>query len=471
MKRKNGWSPRPMSRLLIFALSLFTLAGHASAESKEKVLYSFQGGADGAAPVGGVVFGPDGSLYGATQFGGADNCSPMAACGTVCQLTPQKNGSWAETVLYVFRGKAFNDGEYPEGGLIADSSGNLYGTTAYGGSGNCVLAGSAAGCGTVFELSPPQQKGQAWTETILYSFPTAKQGYVPAGDLVFDASGNLYGSTIFGGGKGTTCDPFYQYCGAVFELIAPRTKNGKWTERVLHSFAGVSTGQQSGDGANPNGGLVLDGKGAVYGTTYYGGNNQKGTCEGGAWGTGCGIVFKLTPPSHEGGKWTEELVHQFNGRDGSNSAAGVVFDAKGELYGVTSAGGSQEGGTVFVLAPPKNGEDWTETIIHTFVINGSNGCCVAAGILRDAQGDLYGAALSGDPYAGLLFELKPPAHGNLWPFSVLYNFTGPPDGAHPAASLVFDKAGNLYSTTQSGGTGTACNWDYGPCGTVFEASP
>ena len=145
MKRKNGWSPRPMSRLLIFALSLFTLAGHASAEWKEKVLYSFQGGADGAAPVGGVVFGPDGSLYGATQFGGADNCSPMAACGTVYQLTPQKHGSWTETVLYVFRGKAFNDGEYPEGGLIADSSGNLYGTTAYGGASNE---------GTAFELIP-----------------------------------------------------------------------------------------------------------------------------------------------------------------------------------------------------------------------------------------------------------------------------------------------------------------------------
>ena len=117
------------SCLLVVILSMATTA---SAEWKEKVLYSFQGGADGAAPVGGVVFGPDGSLYGATQFGGADNCSPMAACGTVYQLAPQKNGSWAETVLYVFRGKAFNDGEYPEGGLIADSSGNLYGTTAYG---------------------------------------------------------------------------------------------------------------------------------------------------------------------------------------------------------------------------------------------------------------------------------------------------------------------------------------------------
>ena len=120
--------------LLLLSCLLFLLVWTAplSAEWKEKVLYSFQGGADGAAPVGGVVVGPDGTLYGATQFGGADNCSPMAACGTVYQLTPQKDGSWAETVLYVFKGKAFNDGEYPEGGLIADSSGNLYGTTAYG---------------------------------------------------------------------------------------------------------------------------------------------------------------------------------------------------------------------------------------------------------------------------------------------------------------------------------------------------
>jgi len=242
------------------------------------VLYSFQGDLDGATPVGAVVFDSRGNLYGATQYGGNDNCSPMAACGTVYQLTPQADGSWTETVLYVFKGKASNDGEYPEGGLIADSAGNLYGTAAYGGTGSCVLLGNTGGCGVVFELSPPQQKGGARTETILYSFQGGNDGYVPWGDLVFDKSGNLYGSTIFGGGQGTSCDAFYQYCGTVFKLSPPKKQGGKWTEKVLHSFAGVATGQQTGDGANPNGGLVLDGKGAVYGTTCYGGNEKLGSC-------------------------------------------------------------------------------------------------------------------------------------------------------------------------------------------------
>ena len=449
-------SSRALVLLSCFAL-LFVWAAPLWAEWKEKVLYSFQGGADGAAPVGGVVFGPDGTLYGATQFGGADNCSPMAACGTVYKLAPQKNGSWAETVLYVFKGKAFNDGEYPEGGLIADSSGNLYGTTAYGGSGNCVLAGSAAGCGTVFELSPPQQKGQAWTETILYSFPTAKQGYVPAGDLVFDKSGNLYGSTIFGGGKGTTCDPFYQYCGAVFKLIAPRTKNGKWTEKVLHSFASGK------DGANPNGGLLLDAAGVIYGTTF-GGGDENGECGAG----GCGTAFELKPPTKKKGVWAENVLLRFNIQDGAEPEAGFAFGRNGDLYGTTYGGGTDGSGAVFQLAAPTGGRGpWKETILYRFG-GRSDGSNPGGAVIFDAAGGLYGTALGGSTDAGVVFSLKPPKHGNSWPLTVLYNFTGPPDGAHPAASLVFDKAGNLYSTTQSGGTGTCSFYGYG---TVFEVAP
>ena len=265
-------------RICVLSAVALTLAVPASAEWKEKVLYSFQGGTDGEGPVGGVVFGPDGSLYGATQFGGADNCSPMAACGAVFQVTPQKDGSWAETVLYVFKGKTSNDGEYPEGGLIADSAGNLYGTAAYGGTGNCVLLGIKGGCGTVYELSPPAEQGGAWTETILYSFPTAKQGYVPNGDLVFDSVGNLYGATMFGRGKGTTCDEFYGgQCGVVFELSPPKKKGGAWAEKVLHNFAGGA------DGANPNGGLVQDGKGNVCGTGIHGRQRERGMQRRGLW--------------------------------------------------------------------------------------------------------------------------------------------------------------------------------------------
>jgi hypothetical protein len=250
--------------LTLFALVL-GLASTASAEWTEKVLYSFQGGADaGSVPAGGVVFDKQGNLYVATTDGGPPSCAPIGgACGTVYQLSPpaKKGDPWTATLIRMFEGKKSNDASVPTGGLILDGAGNLYGVTGYGGTGDCVLVGVPAGCGTVYELSPPAQKGGAWTETILYSFPSSKQGYLPNGSLVFDSAGNLYGATMFGGGQGTTCDPFYQYCGAVFELSPPKTKGGKWTENVLHAFKGGM------DGANPNGGLVLDNKGAVYGTS------------------------------------------------------------------------------------------------------------------------------------------------------------------------------------------------------------
>ena len=200
-KERSRWS----TGLLLFALVLM-FASSASAEWKEKVLYSFQGGTDGAFPAGGVVFDKIGNLYGATQQGGGTNCSPMAACGTVYQLSPpaHQGDPWTETLLHVFKGKQHNDGEFPSGGVIADALGNIYGTSSYGGTGDCVLLGIKGGCGTVFELSPPQSKDGQWTYTVLYSFKGGKDGYLPFGDLVFDAAGNLYGATYFGGGKGTT---------------------------------------------------------------------------------------------------------------------------------------------------------------------------------------------------------------------------------------------------------------------------
>jgi hypothetical protein len=283
--------PRKAGCLLLLA-SLAISPPALSASWKERVLYSFQGGlTDGSTPAGGVMFDKAGNLYGATTGGGPDSCAPIVnECGLVFELSPPaKSGDpWTETLIYQFKGKGFNDASAPAGGVLVDAGGNVYGTTAYGGSGDCVLLGTKAGCGTVFELSPPAQKGGAWTETILYSFKSGKDGYFPQGDLTFDAKGNLYGATLFGGGKGTTCNPYYQYCGTVFELSPPKTKGSKWTERVLHSFAGGT------DGATPNGGLVLDGEGAVYGTTSSGGiQNQRqdslwlGSAQRSHWGQRC----------------------------------------------------------------------------------------------------------------------------------------------------------------------------------------
>jgi uncharacterized repeat protein (TIGR03803 family) len=435
------------SLLLIAVLSLIVPA---SAEWKEKVLYSFQGGAnDGAVPAGGVVFDKQGNLYGATTGGGP--------AGTVFQLRPpaRQGDPWTETLIYQFQGEGSKDGSAPNGGLIIDAAGNLYGVTAYGGAGDCLLLGAKVGCGTVYEISPPKQKGGAWTRTILYSFPNAKQGYLPNGNLVFDGTGNLYGATTFGGTKGTSCDSFYGgQCGTVFELSPPKARGGKWTEEVLHKFASGT------DGANPDGGLVLDGAGNVYGTTYAGGTQ--------GWGT----VFKLNPPKQKGGSWTEKQLHVFNVvSGGANPSAGVVFGENGMLYGTTYAGGTRGNGVVFDLAPPKGGRGpWRESVLHRFS-GGNDGDGPRAGLTFDAVGRAYGTtAIATDRGVdGNVFRLRPPrVKSGSWAFSVLYTLRGSPDAASPTGRLIFDKAGTVYSTTQNGGTGQACQ---GGCGTVFEVSP
>jgi len=449
-------TPQKSCRLSGCALTLFVLllllASTASASWKEKVLYSFQGGADaGSVPAGGVIFDKQGNLYVATTDGGPPSCAPIGgACGTVYQLSPpaKKGDPWTATLIRMFEGKKSNDASVPTGGLILDGAGNLYGVTGYGGTGDCVLVGVPAGCGTVYELSPPAQKGGAWTETILYSFPSSKQGYLPNGSLVFDSEGNLYGATMFGGGQGTTCDPFYQYCGDVFKLSPPKTKGGEWTEKVLHAFKGGT------DGANPNGGLILDSEGRIYGTTSGGGGTS---CQG----SGCGTVFELKPPFKTGGAWIEEILHRFTGgNDGDGPNGGLVFDAKGALYGTTIIGGPRNAfGTVFRLSPPgRPGRSWTETFLHVFsTCNGRAPCEPNIGVIFDSVGDLYGVGTN------FLFRMKPPLRkGYRWSFTTLYMFTGSPDGSGPVG-LIFGKTGAVYGPTVGGGASGN--------GTVFSVAP
>lgn len=377
----------------------FLFASSAAAEWKEKVLYSFQGGTDGSTPAGGVVFDKAGNLYGATSHGGSSCPSP--GCGTAFQLAPpeQKGGSWTETVLYGFSG---NDGSWPASGLIVDASGNLYGTTAYGGSGVCILLGGDVGCGVVYELSPPLQKGGQWSYSILYSFQGGSDGQYPTGDLVFDSKGNLYGATIYGGGYGTCNAPYYLYCGTVFKLSPPQKKGEAWTEQVLHRFAGGT------DGAGPNGGLVLDGTGAIYGTTYFGGN-EAGERNGGVGGTGCGTVFKLRTPTKKGGAWNEKILYRFKGLDGANPAASVIFDKNGHLDGTTFFGGQNGSGAVFELAKPSGGSHtWVETVLYRFT-DGNDGANPSAGLASDTRSNLYGTAYRGGSSSqyGDVFKLRP----------------------------------------------------------------
>jgi uncharacterized repeat protein (TIGR03803 family) len=276
------------------------------------VLHSFGSGNDGWKPWGGVVLDRIGNLYGTTQG------------STVFELTPSSGGDWIENTIYSFKAKG--DGSTPEAGLIWDAAGNLYGTTVYGG----LVTKGCEGCGTVFELSPISG---GWKEHVLYRFkwvPGGRDGQAPYASVVFDPFGNLYGTTA-GGGSDNTCGGG---CGTVFKL-AP-SKNGHWTESIIHSFS-------AGKGGNASfARVVLDKAGNLYGTTQRGGI---GTCEG-----GCGVVFKLAPGSN--GKWIYSVLHRFTGPDGATPNAGLTLDKSGKhLYGTTTLGGANGAGTVFEITP------------------------------------------------------------------------------------------------------------------------
>jgi hypothetical protein len=293
---------------------------------------------------------------------------------------------------------------------------------------------------------------------VLYNFQGNKDGQLPIGDLVFDKQGNLYGATQYGGGFGSCNAPFDQHCGTVFELSPPKTKGGKWSEKVLHGFKGGT------DGANPNGGLVFDSKGATYGTTSSGGNQG---CKSDS-GIGCGTAFKLQPPPKKGAVWTEKILHRFtDGDDGAGPNGGLIFDAKGALYGTAGGGGTGTLGVVFRLALATGGR-WSETVLHNFTVDKGRRNPWGP-VTFDSSGNLYGTAhaAASDKFGGVVFAMKPATNGK-WSFVVLYNFAGAPDAAYPVSRLIFDVSRNLYSTTQGGGTGQACQ---GGCGTVFELSP
>ena len=273
---------------------------------------------------------------------------------------------------------------------------------------------------------------------------------------MFDKAGNLYGATTFGGTKGTTCDAFYGgQCGVVFELSPPKQKGGKWTETVLHRFAGIAPGKQYGDGAEPYGSLVLDSKGAIYGTTFIGGFNCPQF-----QGVGCSVAFQLKPPTKKGDTWTEKILHRFtDGNDGAGANPGLIFDSNGALYGATGLGGRQGSGVIFRLVEGKQNGRWTETVLHN--CQGTKEDSEAHIQLFDSLGDLYFLT-------GGIDRLKPPKRkGGSWTLNVLYSFQGPPDGRSPLA-LVFGADGALYGTTLYGGTGQSCQ---GGCGTVFESLP
>ena len=410
----------------------------------EKVLYSFAATAtDAAIPFAGVIFDSAGNLYGTTTNGGANSITygnTLQGAGTVYELSPATGGAYTEKVLYNF-GASGTDAALPNASLVMDSKGNLYGTS---------IAGGAIGQGTVFELSPGT--GGAWTEKVIYSFGlTTTDGEVPTSSLIFDSDGNLYGTTEQGGAN-TAWAAGSGGWGTVFEL-SPGT-GSTWTEKQLYAFGYLS----QTDGYFPVAGLIFDSKGNLYGTTSDGGSGQD--LEGG------GTVFELSPAS--GGTWTESVLYSFGGGspNGYTPEGSVVIDANGNLYGTTASGGNGFGldGTAFELSPAGGGA-WTFAVIHSFGAYETDGFSPTAGMLFDADGNLYGTTFGGGTgLGGTVFELSPGTAG-AWNEQVLYNFAGPTaDGIHPEAGLIFNSSGNLFGTTRYGGAhGSGASG-----GTVFE---
>ena len=437
---------------------LATLIGVSSlplsvAAQPETVIHIFQGAPnDGLLPAGGVVFDAQGNLYGATAHGGngGENCIGLT-CGTVYQLVPpaRTGGAWTGNILYNFTGVTnHQDGELPSGGLVIDTQGNLYGVTAYGGTGGCLLFGGVNGCGTVYEVSPPSIPGETWTRATLYSFQGGSDGQFPIGNLTFDQAGNLYGSTYYGGGYGSCNAPFYQNCGTVFELSPPTEKGGAWTEKVLYSFKGFAADitDGNGDGANPNGGLILDSVGNIYGTTYIGG--FLGLYCDIALGKGCGTVFELQPTSVPGA-WTETVLYRFhNSPDGALPLGGLVVDSPGTLYGTTEGGGIDAGGTIFrISGPPKPREAWNESVVSNLGSALAGDTPMAGLSLKNSV--LYGTnSGGGGDLAGTVFRFDPSPANRTPSYGILTDFWPGNQAAQPESTVTFDKHGNLYGTTQ-----------------------
>jgi uncharacterized repeat protein (TIGR03803 family) len=335
-----------------------------SQNGTEQVLYNFQGGNDGFGPTGVLLMDQSGNLFGATLAGGG--CSAETyGCGTIFKLAPDGT----ETVLYAFQ--EGSDGAEPEGNLVADAAGNLYGVANGGGSYNGTACEND-GCGTVFELEPNG------TEITLHTFQGGSDGGVPLAGLIIDSSGNLYGTTFAGG----ACNMNAAGCGTVFK-VAPGG-----TETVLYAF------KEASDGGFPESVLIEDNAGNLYGTTFDGGDTQA------CYPDGCGAVFKLTP----GGR--ESVLYDFKfGNDGSHPAAGVVMDGGGNFYGTTYYGGGRyckkDGcGTVFEVTPKGN-----ENVLYAF--RSTHGRYPVASLLLGAHGDLYGTTSEGGiDNDGLVFRLK-----------------------------------------------------------------
>ena len=413
--------------VLLFVAPLF-LIGVAHAQTFN-VLYSFQYPGP-VEPASGVTIDAAGNLYGTTS-------ATYAGEGGIFKLS-NRNNAWTFSLLFSFTG---TNGDTPLAPPVFGPDGSLYGTTYEGGFG-CDL-----GCGNVYNLRPPLSPCKTalcyWTASTVWDFDSIpNDGVWPVfGNLLFDASGNIYGTTSFNvPGSGVMA-------GTVFELTRA---NGVWNETILHQFGNGT------DGSVPESGLLRDSNGNLYGTTAEGGTNT--SCNS---GRGCGTIYELSP---SGSGWTEQVLYSFQAQnDGDTPVGGLIMDAAGNLYGTTSQDGVNGGGTIFELTP-SNG-NWTLTTLYGFPKTGEPGyfCWGQQGdLLLDSAGNLYGTTCTNGAYGyGAVFKLTN-ANGS-WSYSSLHDFTNGNDGASPIGNPVFDRNGNIFGTAFKGGANLE--------GTVWEVTP
>jgi uncharacterized repeat protein (TIGR03803 family) len=409
----------PRSHWLKLAMLSLIFTSIATAQAKYGVLHSFGATGDGEKPMGQLLQDKAGNLYGTTYGGGADGY------GSVFELSRSGSG-WNETVLYSFQGSPTNL-QGPEAAVVMDGSGNLYGTTYYGGNHNG---------GTIFELSP---SNGSWVETALYVLQADAVG----GGLLLGRNGELYGAASVGE--------------FIYEVHPPTVSGGNWTGGILFRFNAGSNGQQPLD---DSGALIADKHGNLYGTTVVGGAYRAGE------------VFELSPPATQGDPWTETVLYSFGAYagDGLMPGGSVVMDGAGNLYSTTTTGGTSEAGTVWELSPPASeGQPWTETILYNFAGGANDGSDPRPGVVLDKSGNLYGVTYTGGTGncisefsgCGTVFEVSPAGDGT-WSETVLHIFTGE-DGQLPYGGLILSDAGYLYGTTTGGGAHKE--------GTLFEVIP
>lgn len=398
---------------------LLALLSTVAAASSEKIIYSFLGGSDGSYPSSGLIADSSGDLYGVTCGGGS------FGYGTVFELKQEKGG-WEKLTLYSFAGSP-KDGDCPSVGVVFDKQGNLYGTTAEGGTFNTGMA---------FELSPGSHGN--WAEKVIHVF--GKEGIQP-GSLVIDDAGRLYGTLLYS----------YPGDGAVFELDGSK---GSWRENILHTFTG------SPDGMQPAPFLFMDSAGNLYGTTEYGGDAACNLYENKNH-LGCGTAFTLQPQPD--GAWRETILSSFRRGGGLtiHPSGGLIFDTNGNLLGTSAAGGDGYG-TVFKLEKP--GRGWQQEVLWRFY-GAPDGIQGSGPLTQDSAGNLFGVTVLGGAYGrGVAFRLAQTRKG--WEETILHSFTAG-EGGSPSSLLFLN--GHLYGTTGYGGI-TGCSNNAG-CGTVFEVTP